>query len=422
MTRTGGVPGSSVPLQQPDILLGRKVLGYPQQRTEQKILIRVFHKQDTYVSENLLLDTKPLGPPQSNSEFYMHLKDIMEGIFTSDALQRARRRGSTASRHWAFYQRMSEHKGLVTFSPDLAEIISMREPLLDGLSFLWLSKGDMEQMTLGPLDKVWEPSVLKKVQGTVDDAEQYNDVMVELSAAAWYQHQGFPVKMVQRERWPDLWVNPWSDEDQHNRQTISMDDSRLERPLLVECKRVRPRMDVSDRERAKRIKARIEEDIIDAGRKVEKASQDLGISSYGVVVIDISALFTAQEMQNQRIRTGMRQLDQAKGITRNVFSSKGCHGVNAVVFTWHGFVWAPEAPGVAHGQFIPYSSSFENAKPVVYRSTLPFYRGRGLDLRFQYHPIGGSDKPLFEGQPTHLEIRWAAMDSLGYSSWTSNKQ
>lgn len=365
------------------------------------------------------MDTMPIGQPRSHAEVYQGLKEVLEEIFPPETLLRAQKAKSAVYERWTFCQKMIKQNGRFTFSPDLTEIITMRESLLDCRTFAWLSGGYPEQIEPGTIDQKWDQEVLKKIRGTATDSAHYEDMMVELSAAAWYKHQGFPIQLVPRKGWPDVWANKWPDVEMNSWLDREVGDPHLKQPLFVECKRLNPRLDRGNDAR-ERIKARIEEHLKKANNQIKSAAKELGTDCYGIVVFDIASLFSITEMQDPQVSTGMSQLDQVRGIAQNVLSN-GCSSINDVVFTWDGFVWQSESSGFAHCQFIPYNTIIEHAKPVVHRPNLPLYKGRGLDLRLQYRPVDNQGKLLYEGQPTHLEIRWAGMESLGHSSWVGNQ-
>jgi len=123
------------------------------------------------------------------------------------------------------------------------------------VALIQATQGSVVSQRLGDLANYRDEAVQKRLRAVVRDPDQFFDVLVEVSCAAWHISRGHKVEATQRDGMPDL----------------ELEIPGWQIPIQAECKRVK---------RDSRIKGAIE--------KANRQIKNVGQRCYGLVYHDIS--------------------------------------------------------------------------------------------------------------------------------------
>jgi len=183
-------------------------------------------------------------------------KQLLEDLFDEKTLRSLKSRHPAAAR-WRLCSKIVGQGGIIKWSEQGHETPLLAEAILDAITFVTVSAGDVQQMKLFDLSGYGDKAVQAKLRSRINNPSQFKHLMVELSVGAWHQGIGHQVTPFEKEGWPD----------------IRADVPGFEYPIFLECKRVEV---LSNQRIAKHIQ--------NANRQIK----EVGTSAYGVAVLDVT--------------------------------------------------------------------------------------------------------------------------------------
>ena len=181
---------------------------------------------------------------------------LLEGLFAPSTLRDRRQRHPAAAR-WQLCLSLLQQGGVIRWPAQKGQLPLLTRMLLDSAAFVRVSGGDLDLFRLGDLRGYGDAAVQRKIGSRLNDPSQFEDLMVELSIAAWHQFEGHKVTPSEADGWADLRI----------------DIPSLDLPLLLECKRLKSATS-----------GRLRKDITKANKQIKQ----VGIDAYGTALLDVS--------------------------------------------------------------------------------------------------------------------------------------
>jgi len=235
---------------------------------------------------------------------------LLEELFEPRTLRDPHQRHPAAQR-WQLCLRILQQGGVIRWPEQKAELPLIARMVLDSTSFVEISGGDLRTLSLGDLAGYGDAAVQRKIQTRLGDASQFEDLMVEVSIAAWHQREGHTVIPSEASGWPDLRI----------------DIESLELPILLECKRTN-----STTGRG------VKKDITKANKQIK----EVGISSHGVAFLDITAAVPQQTVLSDA--TPLEVLEILERV-RAALSGPKHRSVGRAIVVWDDAGILGEPPG-----------------------------------------------------------------------------
>lgn len=192
----------------------------------------------------------------SSVEFIRAQRQLLEASFAKTTLE-ALRASHPAAVRWQLCRTMLQQGGVIRWPTQRQELPILASMMLDAAAFIRVSDGDLQAFSLGDLSGYGDAAVQRKIQSRLNDPNQFQDLMAELSLAAWHQFEGHAVTPYETDGWPDLKV------------VFAADDL----PILLECKRLHVTSST-----------RLAKQITKANRQIRHAQ----IAAYGIVALDVT--------------------------------------------------------------------------------------------------------------------------------------
>jgi len=160
-----------------------------------------------------------------------------------------------ANIRWRACEDLLAQKGRVRLSGAVEVVKLFLSTWLDNFALIQATQGSVVSQRVGDLANYGDKAVQKRLRAVVRDPDQFFDVLLEVSCAAWHISHGHKVEATQRDGMPDL----------------ALEIPGWQLPIQAECKRVK---------RSSRIKEAIE--------KANRQIKNVGQRCYGLVYIDVS--------------------------------------------------------------------------------------------------------------------------------------
>jgi hypothetical protein len=259
-----------------------------------------------------------------------------------------------AAERWRMCVAIMRQGGAVRWPQQRDDVPLICRMVMDALTFITLSGGNIQELRLADLASYGDARVQAKLRSRIDNPVQFEELMVELSLAAWHLNRGHRVTPFEEEGWPDLRV----------------DVEGFTCPILLECKRVKI---PSPRKLAKHI------------WKANAQIKKVGIQAFGVVVLDISAAVGNKIVPlTDDVPPIVMEVMEA---VRQAISGPKNRSVGAVVVTWDKYSQVGEPP-----------------QPVVICFRRPFQIVRHEQV--EGVTVIPSNLPLFEGSTFAFMLTW----------------
>jgi len=151
-------------------------------------------------------------------------KRLLEALFPTGWFS------TKAKRHWqhpAYIQwRLCEEllvrEGRIHIPDDLEVIQTLLSAWLDNMTLIQATRGSVDALELGDLANYGDEAVCRRLRAVIQEPNQFLDVLVEVSCAAWHVSRGHDVTATEEKGMPDL--------------ALEIPGWRL--PIRADCKRV----------------------------------------------------------------------------------------------------------------------------------------------------------------------------------------
>lgn len=245
----------------------------------------------------------------SSAEAIRAQKQFLETVFTKKTLEDPRQKHPAAVR-WQLCVKLLQQGGSSRWPTQKAELPLLATMMLDAFALVKISGGDLQTFSLGNFSGYGDEGVQRKIKSRVNDYHHFQDLMAELSVAAWHQSEGHSVIPFEKEGWCDLKI------------VFAADDL----PILLECKRIHvPTI------------TRLAKHITKANKQIRQTC----MAAYGVVVLDVT-MFLSKSEQVLSDETP-REIAAVVEPIRAMLSGPKNRSIGRVLLTWDeaGIVGTP---------------------------------------------------------------------------------
>jgi hypothetical protein len=130
----------------------------------------------------------PSHPGIRDVDFFRGQQRVLEGVFPRAWLEAARNAAHPAALRWRLLQRLIEQRGTI-YPEQAADLPLLIRTILDGVLIAEATVGDAINLVAGPLSAYGNVKVEEKIRSRVTSPDAFEDVMLELSFAAWHKMQ-----------------------------------------------------------------------------------------------------------------------------------------------------------------------------------------------------------------------------------------
>ena len=291
--------------------------------------------------------------PIDQPAFFRFQKKLLEDLFRKETLESPKSRHPAAIR-WRLCQKILRHGSVIRWPDWGDEMQLLAATLLDGATFATIGSLS-DQIRSIDLSEYGDQAVQTKIKSRINDPQQFEELMVELSLAAWHKREGHRVTPLEKDNWPDL----------------AVEIEGFESPLFLECKRIRSAS-------AERIAKHIQ--------KANKQLKQVGaISRYRVVLLDVSA---ALKLGVGPVTDSVPDVIlELLTVVRNAIGGPKNRSVSKVILVWDDAGIIGEPPNRT-AVFMRRHATFVDHEPVagvsVIPPNLPLFQGTTIELMLQW--------------------------------------
>jgi hypothetical protein len=236
--------------------------------------------------------------------FVKQHKEILEKLFPPDWFQTPRS-DHLAYQQWAFCKRILDQGGVLQFPEQQAQIFELARIIVNSGILVTVTGGDIQQLQFGSLNIFGDEVVRKMITSRIAVPEQFEDVMVELSFAAWHgMHNNHHVTPLEEKGLPDF----------------KLELPELNYPVFAECKNVKS--GASNRLRK----------VISKANSQIKATNEL---CYGVAVLDVSIPIAFEKVENDQFSD---RLEEIISFVHSAISGPKNRSIGDVILTWDDYM------------------------------------------------------------------------------------
>lgn len=237
-------------------------------------------------------------------DFITQHKEILEKLFPPRWFLETPESDHPAYLQWAFCKRILDQGGVLQFPEQEAQIFEVARIIMNSGILVKVTGGDVQELRFGSLNVYGDEVVRKKVRSRITDPEQFEDIMVELSFAAWHGMHNHGVMPLEEEGLPDF----------------KLAIPNLELPVYAECKHLRSGS-----------KNRLRKVISKANSQIKAVSE----MCYGVAVLDVSMPVAFEKVENDRFS---ERLQEIISFVRSSVSGSKNRSISDVVLTWDDYM------------------------------------------------------------------------------------
>lgn len=235
--------------------------------------------------------------------FELQIK-LLEELFPENWFNTTREKQHPAWIRWNLCKQILRQGTIIRYPDQEKDFNVIARMILDSLIFVTLTKGNLDNFILGSIDSYGDQAVQKKIKSRITDAYQFEDLMVELSFAAWHMSKKHTVFPWEKDNLPDIKIQ------------LSNNDI----PVVAECKNIRSAS-----------KNRINKVISKANSQIKAVSE----SNYGMVVLDISIPISVTEVTNDDLP---EQIIEIITMVQSALSGSKNRSIKAAVLVWNDYM------------------------------------------------------------------------------------
>jgi hypothetical protein len=271
------------------------------------------HRYVAWFNEHLARSVEATIPRVTPLDLVQAQKRLLEALFPPGWFSRETQRHSQhpAYVQWRLCVELLARKGRIRLPDDTEVVHTFLSTWLDNLILLQATHGTIDGLEFGDLANYGDEAVCRRFRAVIQEPDQFLDVLVEVSCAAWHVSRGHDVMATENAGMPDL--------------TLEIPDWRL--PIQADCKRVGKAATYS------RFKKVIEK----ANTQIKRANQ----RCYGILYLDVS------DRVAKRVSLGAPLPDEIARIQETIQRCLRQHytSVGGVVLLWKDTLTVPMTDG-----------------------------------------------------------------------------
>ncbi len=287
-------------------------------------------------------------------DFFRHQLEILECLFPTNWFLKPRT-DHPAYKRWELCKRMVAQNGILMYPEQDGDLPLITKIVLDTSIFIAISKGSLQNLEFGSLSFYGDNKVLKKIQKRVIIAEQFEDIMVELSFGAWHITKSHLVEPLEVENYPDL--------------KIVLPNATV--PLYSECKRIK-------QDGENNLKLRINK----ANSQVKSTNE----VCFCVAVLDVSSPITILRVTDDSLPNRLNEIVSKVG---RILRDKQNRSIGAALLIWDDYMIMGNPPHrilVAYRRrSIPIYHSSKKVRKKIPES-LPLFDGFTVTMNMHFEP------------------------------------
>jgi hypothetical protein len=290
-------------------------------------------------------------------DFFRFQIDMLQMLLSPEWFHERTRNDHPAYRRWALCQEiLNKQGGAIRWPEQKNQLLDIATMGLDTSILSIVSGGDLQSLSIGSVN-FKDETVRKKIQSRLQDAEQFDDIMVELYIGAWHQLEKHNVEYREQSGFPDF----------------NIGITGIGMPTLVECKRARVMT-----------KKRMLKRIAKANDQITHEQLTIG-SAYGVVILDVTANQIAEAPDDEL----PPKLDPIIGLVRSCLKGTKNRSVGLAVITWDEYKTAGTPPNQVWFGFRRRSVRVLHKNPLVpVPQNLPVFDAWKVEYKLNFTPRG----------------------------------
>ncbi len=253
---------------------------------------------DTVLLEEELAQQKPAF---DRLQFFRQLSLFLEKIVPNEWFDNPKNQRHPAYQRWAFCQKVISQKGIIKFPEQKTELPLFGQFLLDA-HYLKTITGESIEQLIEPLKA--------KIANYLTHPTQFDDIMLEISFAAWHLMANHKAELLETDNYPDVKVHI----------------PGLMLPIYAECKNITTDNDNS-----------IKHAITRANKQLKAVSEP----HYGIVVLNVAKPITLQQVVSD---TPPQRVDEIIHLVKKCLTGKQHRSVGAVVLIWDDYMQFGDIP------------------------------------------------------------------------------
>ncbi|MFC1990659.1 hypothetical protein ACFLU9_00710 [Chloroflexota bacterium] len=226
--------------------------------------------------------------------------DVLEEFFSPTWFSLKKNNAHPAHRNWALCHKLIDQGGIIKYPEQRSELNEIAKVVLDSVILVTITEGDSKSLKLGSLDLFGDEAVKKKITSRITDPEQFDDLMVELSFAAWHKKRGNKIVPFEKECLPDL----------------KLEISGASVPIYFECKHLRS------------ISTNRLNDVIKKANSQIKAVDE---PHFGIAVLDVSTPASIGLVESDDVPDKIKVIETA---VQNIMNYNKNRSVEMAILLW----------------------------------------------------------------------------------------
>lgn len=285
-------------------------------------------------------------------EFFQQHVKLLEKLVSNDWFNKAKNKQHPAYKKWEFCKKMESQNGIIKFPEQTSELPIFAQTLIDSAILITVTEGNLQRLSMGSFDKFTKP-VKDKILNSLHHPTQFDDVMLELSFAAWHLMEKHKAEVLETSGYPDV--------------KIIIPKTKI--PVFAECKNIK--VDKNNR---------IATEIKKANKQLKRVKE----KHYGIAVLNVATPIKLHQVSTDIFPA---RVNEIISFIKGLLSSNKYRSIGAVILIWDDYI--------------------EIGKPP--QKTLLAYRRRFI--RIDHTPVEGClslprNINLFKGFTSTYSLNW----------------
>lgn len=268
--------------------------------------------------------------PKARIEFFkQHLK-LLEQLMPMGWFDNPENKLYSAYKKWEFCKRIISQNGIIKFPEQESELPMFAQILIDSAILITITEGNLQKLNIGSFDKFTKP-VKDKILNSLKHPTQFDEILLELSIAAWHLMEKHKAELLQIDGYPDVKVNI----------------PKIMLPLYFECKNITS-------ENASYLQQNIDYKLIEANKQLKSVSE----SHYGIVVFNVTKPIKLERAKSDKYPIKITEIID---LIKNHLSGSEYSSVGSTILIWDDYMKIGDPP---NRTLIAYRRRFERIDHV----------------------------------------------------------